>query len=381
MVSPSGAKLWRWKFRFGGKEKRLALGKFPAVGLKDARKRRDEARDLLDSGIDPSVQRREARVAQLDRVATTFELVAREWHTKQEPGWAKGHSDRVLSRLERHVFPWIGSRPISDISAPDILPVLQRLEKKGRIETAHRALGDAGKVFRYAIATARAERDPTPDLRGALPPVRAAHFPAATEPVAFGDVLRKIDLYEERSEAVSSALKLAPLLCVRPGELRQAEWKDLDLEGAEWRYTAGKTGTQHIVPLSRQAVRILRDIEPLTGAGRYVFPNHYDSEKPMSDATLTRSLRLANVPADVQSVHGFRACFRTLADEVLAARVDLIEHQLGHAVRDANGRAYNRTHHLPERRKLMQQWADYCDQLKRGGDVIHINRVAAPVSQ
>ncbi|MGC1159176.1 MAG: integrase arm-type DNA-binding domain-containing protein, partial [Acidobacteriaceae bacterium] len=362
-VSPAGGKWWRLKFRFDGKEKRLSLGVYPDVTLKDARDRREEARKLLANGIDPSENRKSQRAAQADRSTNSLEVVAREWFAKFSRTWSAGHRARIVRQFERDIFPWIGQRPIADISAPEVLAVARRIEKRGALETAHRAIRNCGQVFRYAIATGRATNDPTGALRGALPPFRTEHLAAATEPKQFGRVLRAIDGYEG-THVVSCALRLAPLVFVRPGELRHAEWAHVDLDGAEWRYTASKTGTAHIVPLSRQAIEILREVHPITGHGRFVFPSARSNVRAMSDNAILAAMRRMGIAKEEMSGHGFRAVARTILDEVLGVRPDFIEHQLAHAVRDPNGRAYNRTAHLPARKEMMQLWADYLDELK-----------------
>lgn len=370
-VSPAGGKWWRLKFRFDGKEKRLSLGVYPDVTLKDARDRREEARKLLANGIDPSENRKSQRAAQADRSTNSLEVVAREWFAKFSRTWSAGHRARIVRQFERDIFPWIGQRPIADISAPEVLAVARRIEKRGALETAHRAIRNCGQVFRYAIATGRATNDPTGALRGALPPFRTEHLAAATEPKQFGRVLRAIDGYEG-THVVSCALRLAPLVFVRPGELRHAEWAHVDLDGAEWRYTASKTGTAHIVPLSRQAIEILREVHPITGHGRFVFPSARSNVRAMSDNAILAAMRRMGIAKEEMSGHGFRAVARTILDEVLGVRPDFIEHQLAHAVRDPNGRAYNRTAHLPARKEMMQLWADYLDELKATADVISI---------
>lgn len=375
-VAPTGGKLWRLKYRFGGKEKLLALGKYPDVSLKDARERRDEARKLLANEVDPSENRKQQRSAKAERSANSFEVVAREWIAKNTPTWAASHTSKIVRRLEMYVYPWLGGKPIADITAPDLLAMARRIESKGAIETAHRALQNCGQVFRYAVATGRAERDPTGDLRGALQPVTSKHMAAVTEPYKVAELLRTFDTYQG-TLTVRCALQLAPLVFVRPGELRTAEWKEVDLDAAEWRYIASKKGNAHIVPLSHQAVAILREIQALTGDGRYVFPSARSSERPMSDNAILAAMRRLGIAKDEMSGHGFRAMARTILDEVLAFRPDLIEHQLAHAVRDPNGRAYNRTAHLPERRKMMQSWADYLDKLKAGAEVIPLHGNAA----
>jgi integrase len=301
--------------------------------------------------------------------------VAREWFAKHSPNWAANHANRIIRRLERDIFPWIGGKPIADISPPQLLAVVRQIEERGALETAHRALSNCGQVLRYAVATGRAQRDSTRDLRGALQPVKSEHFASVTEPKKVGELLRAMDSYEG-TLTVRCALRLAPLVFVRPGELRKAEWADIDLDRAEWSYTVTKTDTKHIVPLSQQAVTILRELHPLTGRGRYVFPGARSASRPMSENAILAAMRKMEIPKEEMSGHGFRAMARTILDEVLGFRPDYIEHQLAHAVRDPNGRAYNRTAHLPERRKMMQEWADYLDKLKAGAEVIPIHRSA-----
>jgi integrase len=374
-VSPKGGKWWRLKYRFNKKEKRLSLGVYPDVSLKIARERRDEARKLLADGVDPSQNRKVLKAAKIQIGGNSFELVAREWFAQQSASWSAQHADRIIRRLERDIFPWIGPKPITEIEPPELLSVIRRIENRGALETAHRALGNCGLIFRYAIATGRAKNDPSSDIRGALPPSRGEHFPSVTEPKLVAELLRVIDGYEG-TLTVRCALRLAPLVFVRPGELRKAEWADIDLEAGEWRFMVTKTETQHIVPLSLQAVEILRELHPLTGNGRYVFPGARSNGRPMSDNAILAAMRRMGIGKEEMSGHGFRAMARTILDEVLGVRPDFIEHQLAHAVRDPNGRAYNRTAHLPERKKMMQDWADYLDKLKAGVDVIPIRRGA-----
>ncbi len=376
-VAPSGGKWWRLKYRFDGKEKRLSLGVYPEVSLagrkdKDtgawidgARDRRDKARRLLADGVDPSEHRKIVKSAWADRAANSFEVVAREWLRKFAPQWAESHGEKNMRRLERDVFPWLGSRPVAELTAPELLKVLRRVEGRGAAETAHRVRQICGQVFRYAIATGRGERDLSIDLRGALVPVRPVHLAAMTRPDAIGDLLRAIEGYQGQL-VTKSALRLAPLVFVRPGELRAAEWKEIDLDGAEWTIAAGrmKMRQAHLVPLSTQAVAILRELQPLTGHGRYVFPSARSNSRPMSNNAILAALRRMGVTKDEMSGHGFRAMARTVLDEVLHVRPDYIEHQLAHAVRDPLGRAYNRTAHLEERRKMMQLWSDYLEGLR-----------------
>ncbi|MBN8492755.1 MAG: integrase arm-type DNA-binding domain-containing protein [Burkholderiales bacterium] len=362
-ITPAGSKLWRQKYRIAGKEKRLAHGTYPEVSLAEARARREAARKLLANGIDPGEQKKAEKAAGEERAANNFEAVAREWHGKFSPGWAASHSGKIMGRLENDLFPWIGNRPVAEIKAPELLRCLRRIENRGALETAHRVLQNAGQVFRYAIATGRADRDPSADLRGALAPWKPQHYPAPTDPKAVGELLRAIDGYTG-GNVVKAMLQLAPLVFVRPGELRQAEWAEIDLDAKEWSIPAHKMKMRetHLVPLSKQAVAILKDLQPLTGNRAHVFPGGHDPRKAMSENALNAALRRMGYDKTTMTAHGFRAIARTLLDEELGFRPDYIEHQLAHAVRDPNGRAYNRTSHLAERRKMMQAWADYLDR-------------------
>lgn len=362
-ISPKGGKWWRFKYRFNDKEKLISLGVYPDISLKDARERRDEARKLVAHGIDPSEHRKAHKAEKLSKSANTFETIAREWFSKNQHTWSTGHASRILTRLEKDAFPWLGTQPIADITAPELLKTIRRIEARGALETAHRILGSCGQIFRYAVATGRAERDPSGDLKGALPPVKKSHFAAITEPKRVGELLRMMDEYHG-SLIVKCALRLMPLVFVRPGELRHAKWEDIDLDNAEWRYLVTKTDTQHIVPLSTQAIDILKEIHPLTGSEMYVFPSTHSNKRPMSDNAILAAMRRVGIDKEEMSGHGFRAMARTILNEVLKVRPDYIEHQLAHAVRDPNGRAYNRTKYLPERKAMMQQWADYLDKLK-----------------
>lgn len=377
-ITPSGGKLWRLKYRFGGKEKRLAIGTYPEIALADARNRREEARKLLANGGDPGEVKKAQKAAKADRDANSFEVIAREWFARFAPTWTASHGDRIIRRLERDVFPWIGGRPIVEVRAPDLLACLRRIEERGALETAHRALQNCGQVFRYAVVSGRAESDISRDLRGALPPVKQNHHAALTDPKEIAGLLRAIDGYAG-SLVTKSAMQLAPLVFLRPGELRQAEWSEIDLDKGDWNISAEKMKMRqpHLVPLATQAVAILRDVHALTGQGRYVFPSARTGERPMSNNAILAALRRMNYAKDEMSGHGFRAMARTILDEVLGVRPDFIEHQLAHAVRDPNGRAYNRTAHLVERRKMMQVWADYLDKLKAGAEVITLHGHAA----
>jgi len=364
-VTPAGGRLWRQKYRFGGKEKRLAHGVYPDVSLAEARERRDAARKLLATGVDPGEHKKAAKAASHERAANSFEVVAREWFAKQRPTWVASHADKILLRLENDIFPWLGSKPVADVSARELLATVMRVADRGAVESAHRVLQNCGQVFRYAIVTGRAERNPAADLRGALPPVKPTHRAAITTPQEVGALLRAIDGYNG-SIVTRCALQLAPLVFVRPGELRHAEWAEVNVDTAEWNIPAEKMKTRqaHLVPLSRQALAILAEIYPLTGRGRYVFPGGRSPKRPMSNNAVLAALRRMGFAKDEMSGHGFRAMARTILDEVLQFRPDFIEHQLAHAVRDPNGRAYNRTAHLTERKEMMQAWADYLDKLK-----------------
>lgn len=376
LVTPTGGKLWRLKYRFGGTEKLLTLGAYPQTSLTEARQRRTDARSLLDKGVDPGAVKKAQRAAETED-SETFEVIAREWHGKFSPTWAAGHADKIIRRLELYIFPWIGSKPIRSITPPELLSCLRRLEEKGTLDTAHRAKQNCGQVFRYAIATGRAERDPTPDLRGALPAIQKQHYAAITDPEEVGALLRAIDGYKGGFITLC-ALKLAPLFFLRPGELRQAEWAEIDLDKGEWnvpierlklRVTekTRRKGEFHLVPLAEQAVAVLRELHSLTGASKYVFPSTRTDTRPMSNNTVNAALRRLGYDTKTEMTgHGFRAMARTILDEVLHVRPEIVEHQLAHAVRDPLGRAYNRTTHLPERKKMMQAWADYLDELREG---------------
>ncbi|PLK47042.1 integrase arm-type DNA-binding domain-containing protein [Uliginosibacterium sp. TH139] len=378
LLTPAGGKWWRIKYRYGGKEKLLSLGTYPDVSLKEARDKRDEARKLLANDIDPGAQRKAQKAAGEEKAANSFEVIAREWYAKFSAQWTPNHGERILRRLERDLFPRLGSKPIADIKPPELLETLRKIEGRGAVETAHRAMQNAGQVFRYAVATGRAERDPTSDLKGALPPPKETHLAAITKPAEVAALLRAIDDYKG-FYTTRFALRLAPMVFVRPGELRQAEWAEIDLDAAEWNIPAErmKMREPHLVPLSTQAVSLLRELHAHTGRGRYLFPSARTTARPMSDNAILAALRRMGFAKDEMSGHGFRAMARTILDEVLGVRPELIEHQLAHAVRDPNGRAYNRTAHLPQRRAMMQEWADYLDKLKAGAEIIPLHGNAA----
>lgn len=375
LITPAGGKWWRFKYRFNGKEKLLSLGTYPEISLSEARKRRDEARQQVALGIDPSEARKAAKAAKAESDANSFEVVAREWIGKQRNKWVPANTETVTRQLENNIFPWIGHRPIAEITAPELLAVLRKMEDRGVIESAHRARTMCGQVFRYAIATGRAKSDVAADLRGALTATKKNHLPAITDPTKVAKLLKAIDGFEG-SFVVKSALRLAPLVFVRPGELRTAEWAEFDFEEDLWNIPAEKMKMKepHIVPLSSQAVGILKELQPLTGRGRYVFPCSRSTARPMSDMALIAAIRRMGYEKGEMTPHGFRAMARTILDEVLQFRPDFIEHQLAHAVRDPNGRAYNRTSHLVERRRMMQTWGDYLDGLKSGAKIIPLRR-------
>lgn len=375
LVKPEGGKLWRYDYRRPGTRKRntLSLGTYPDVSLKQARERRDAARKLLADGIDPGEKRKAENIAGAD----SFEAVAREWHAKHSPNWAQAHADRIMRRLELDVFPWIGSKPIAGLTAPDVLAVLRRIDSRGARETAHRAHQNCGQVFRYAIATGRASNDPTPSLRGAIPPARKEHFASITDPDRIGELLRAIDTYAGLY-VTRAALQLAPLVFVRPGELRKAEWAEFDLAKGEWRIPAErmKMKAPHIVPLASQSQAILHELAPLTGAGRFVFPSLRTRERCMSENTVNAALRRLGYNGDTMTGHGFRSMASTLLNEQGWNR-DAIERQLAHAERDEVRAAYNYAEHLLERRKMMQAWADYLGSLRDSpGKVVPIKRKA-----
>lgn len=371
LVTPSGGKLWHFKYRFVNKERKLAFGPYPAISLADARQQRDEAKKQLAHGIDPGAFRKAQKMTGQTQTENSFEVIAREWHSRQTPSWSPNHATKILRSLEQNVFPWLGALPINEIKAPELLTILRRIEARGAMDTAHRMRFVCGQVFRYAIATGRAERDPAADLKGALSPVKGRHLAAVTDPAKVGALLRAIDGYSGFL-VTQCALRVAPLIFVRPGELRHAEWAEIDLNEAVWNIPAAKMKMKqpHLVPLSNQAVEILKELQPLTCTSRYVFPSARSLSRPMSNNAILAALRRMGFDKDEMSGHGFRATARTILDEVLQVRPDFIEHQLAHAVKDPNGRAYNRTAHLIERRKMMQQWADYLDVLKAGATVI-----------
>ena len=361
LVSPRGGKWWRFDYRFQSKRKTLSMGVYPAISLKDARDRRDEAKKQLANGIDPAMVRKSQKHQQSQ--PNTFEAVAREWHAKFKPGWSDSHANRLLRLLERDIFPWLGSMPVSDVSSPLLLQTIRRIETRS-LDTAHRAMQNCGQVFRYAIATGRQQNDPTHALKGAIPPIRDNHFASITHPEQIGPLLRAIEGY--KGEFITqSALRLGPLVFVRPGELRHAEWSEINLEIGEWRIPSEKMkmGQPHIVPLARQSIVLLTDLQPLTGTGQYLFPSVRSLDRPLSENTINAALRRLGYTKDEMTGHGFRSMASTLLNEQGWNR-DHIERQLAHAERNKIRAAYNYADYLPERRKMMQAWADYLDTLK-----------------
>ena len=382
LVQPNGGKWWRLKYRRPdtGAGNLLSMGVYPDVSLRQARERRDAARKLLADGVDPSVQRQADRIAQRQAAADSFEVIAREFIAQRLADKAESHRSKVQRRLELYVFPYLGKRAVSAVTAPEIRTVLHRIESRGTHETAHRALQNIGQVIRYAIATGRTEFDPTPSLRGSLRPVNPRNMPAPTDPVAVGAILRALEAFQG-GPVVQAAANLLPLIFCRPGELRTMKWADVDLDAAQWSYTVSKTKTAHVVPLSTQAVAILRDLQPLTGhlAGGYVFPGGRSSLRPLSNAAINAALRRLGIDTKNELTgHGWRAVARTLLHEHLGYDPHVIEHQLAHAVPDALGTSYNRTKFLKERKAMMQRWADYLDALRKGADVVPIRRKPAP---
>lgn len=363
LVKKSG-KYWRMDYRHLGTRKTLALGIYPEISLAKARKRRQEARELIAEGSDPGVAKREKRQSLIDAAAITFESVARQWLAKTAVDHAASTHSKLTTWLEKDAFPFIGKKPISTITPRDVLLAVQKIEARGAVFSAHKVKQICGQVFRFGVASGLVERDVTADLRGALSAIPKKHYSAITEPQQVAGLLRAIQAYQGHAYSIA-ALRLSPMLFVRPGELRSAEWVEFNLDAAEWRIPGRKMKMKidHIVPLAAQAVQILRDLHRLTGHRKYVFPSIRTFDKCMSENTINAALRGMGYGQDVMTGHGFRATARTILDEVLGERVDLIEHQLAHAVKDTNGRAYNRTAHLPARKEMMQRWADYLDRL------------------
>lgn len=384
-VTPTGSKLWRWKYRYDGKAQLLALGAYPDVSRQQARKAVEAARQLLAEGFNPIARRKAERAGVLDSTANSFESIAREWFARQSLNWADGYADKVIARLENDVFPWLGGLPVDKVSPTDVLAVLRRLEERGVLETAKRVRQSISAIFDYAIASARASGNPAHHFRGAMTPPPTRHFPAITEPTQVGELLRAIDGYRG-AFVTRCALQLAPLVFVRPGELRQAHWAEIDFAGAQWRIPAVRMKLRkaekarlppHIVPLSRQSLAILQQLQPLTGGGPYVFPSLRDAKRPMSNNTITAALRRLGYDKSEMVAHGFRHMASTRLHERGYAP-DTIERQLAHKAQGVRG-IYNRAEHVAERRAMMQEWADYLDHLRNGGGEPGTQAMGAPV--
>lgn len=374
LISPKGGKWWRFKYQIQGNTKMLSFGTYPEVSLAGARKQREEARELVAAGIDPGEIRKAAKVAE----TFTFEKVAREWHEKQMGVWSVRHADDVIGKLKHDVFPSIGSLAMSQVKTSDCLTIIRKIEARGTLETAHRTRQILVSICGYALANEYTETNVAALTKGAIAPVRnTKHHPAITDPQELKGLLSAIDNYQG-SFVVRCAMQLAPLVSVRPGELRQAEWSEIDFQAEQWNIPAEKMKMKlpHIVPLSLQAITILNEVKQLTGNSKFIFPNGRTFSKPLSENGITAALTAMGYHGK-HSGHGWRATFRTIGDEVLQFRPDFIEHQLAHAVRDPNGRAYNRTAHLAERRKMMQTWADYLDGLRAGAKVIPFRNMTA----
>ena len=367
LVNATG-KYWRYDYRFAGKRKTLALGVYPATSLKQAREKHQRARENLAKDIDPSTHKKATSAATHAALANSFELLAIEW-SKTRSKKSDGTEKRQNALLEKDLLPHLGKRPIADIKAPELLKTLRKIESRGAIETAHRAKRLAGQIFRYAVATGRAERDPSVDLKDALTQPTKSHFKSITEPADVGPLIAAINNYQA-TPVVMAALKLTPLLFCRPGELRHLEWTEVNFAEARIEIPASKMkmSEPHIIPLASQAIAILEELQPITGRGKYVFPSARGASRPLSENGVRTALRTLGYTNDQISPHGFRAMARTILDEILSFPVDWIEHQLAHSVTDANGRAYNRTKHLPQRKKMMQVWADYLDGLANGNN-------------
>ena len=377
-VTPNGAKRWFWKYRFDGKEKRIAFGSYPAVKLKEARVARDDARKLQQQGIDPAQKRQLDRLENKRLADVTFEAVARECHATKASGWSKQYGERWIERMEKDLFPWIGALPLASITAPMLLQTLKRIEARGAKETAHTLRQTAGQVFRYGIATGRCERNPAPDLHGALMPVNVKHMAAVLDAESAGKLMRSIFDYEGQP-STRAAMELSALLFQRPGNIRHMEWVEIDLDAALWTIPADKmkrtiygkaNGRPHFVPLAPRAIQILKDLKPLTGHGKYVFPSLLTGERAMSENTIRTALRRMGYTNDEMTPHGFRAMARTIMVERLNMHPDVIEAQLAHGKSGPLGAAYDRAQFMEQRRQMMNEWADYLDKLRTGADVI-----------
>jgi integrase len=381
-VSPGGSKRWFQKLYRDNKETRLALGSYPAVGLTAARRARDAAKLKKADGIDPVQARKVDKLKRMNPAGDTFKVVALEWYEKQEPQWSPAHAVWAKRQLERDLFPWLGERRLAEVEPVELLATLRKVEERGAVETADRGLMLARQVWRYGVATGRAGRDITADLKGALSPYRGKHFAAITDPLKLGELMRAIKGYKG-GPVVRAALQLAPLLFQRPGELRGAAWAEIDLDAAMWTIPAARmkrnkdgkeNGQPHMVPLSTQAVRILEILKPYTEGTGLVFPGERQRSRPISENSVRTALISMGYTPDIHTWHGFRATARTLLAERLECDPLVIEAQLAHSVRDANGRAYNRTTYIKQRTDMMQRWADHLDKLAAGADVVELKR-------
>jgi integrase len=392
-----GSHGWRFDYRIEGKRKMLSLGTYPDTSLAAARRKAEAARELVAEGFDPSKKRQAEKAAYVQARAVevrreqglppldSFEATAREWFAVKRGGWAPSYADKIIARLEADVFPWIGQAPVAGITPPQLLEVLRRIESRGVVETAHRALENCSQVFRYAVATGKHSTNPARDLKDALKRPDPRNFSAITDPKRFGELLRAGDAYAA-TPVVRAALKLAPMLLLRPGELRFGEWVEIDLDAALWTVPAVRMkrelreklqGAPHLVPLPKQAVAVLRGLEPLTGGGRFIFRGERRHDRPMSENTINAALRAMGFPADEVTGHGFRATARTMLHERLGFDPNVIEAQLAHSVRDSLGRAYNRTEFVEQRRAMLQKWADYLDKLRLGAEVVKLRKPKA----
>ena len=395
-VAPNHSRRWFWKYYFGGKEKRLALGHYTETGsakvvisLRDAREARDDARKLLRSGTDPTQKRQLDRLAHQVVAGNTFEAVARELHATKHSGWSPTYASRWIERMEKDLFPWIGSLPLQEISAPLLLHTLRRIEDRGAHESAHTLRQTSGQVFRYGIATGRCERNPAPDLHGALKPIVVKHMAAVLDPAGVGALMRAIAEYEGQP-LTRAALELSALLFQRPGNIRQMEWAELDLDRLLWTIPAAKmkrtvhgkmNGRPHLVPLAPRALAILEELQPLTGHGRFVFPSLLTGERSMSENTLRTALRRMGYTNEEMTPHGFRAMARTVLVEQLNMNPEVIEAQLAHGKSGPLGAAYDRAEFMEQRRAMMKKWADYLDGLRDGGDPRKAQRSGMPAAR
>jgi len=381
VVQPNGKKLWWFRYRFASKEKTLSLGIYPVVGLRDARERTFEARKLLSNGVDPQEIKKDAKnaaIAATIGIGETVEVLGREWFEKFGKQWVDSHASKIIRRMERDLFPFLGNNEIKSVTPAALLAVLRRVEARGALDTAHRLHQNCGQIWRYAIATGRAERDITSDLRGALPPAKETHLGSITEPLEIGKLLRNIDEYKG-SEVVRLALKLAPLVFVRPGELRHAEWAEFDFKKAEWTIPAGKMKAKrpHVVPLSSQALALIEELKLITGEGKYLFPSPSSKTRCLSDNGILSAIRRMGYSSAEMTGHGFRAMASTNLEQ-LGYDVRVIELQLAHADQDQVRAAYKRDTsrlQLDVRAKMMQHWADYLDGLRTGAVVVPFKKL------